>query len=116
MVARPDWSREHLEAADEVIEKTLVGTLERLYPGAGAAARFVVLRRHRDAFPRFDVGRFRALSNLARVEADRTAAGRNLFYAGDHTLAPSLEGAAVAGARAATRALAVPALQSIQSR
>lgn len=107
VVARPDWSREHLEAADGVIEKALLAELERLFPRATGSARFVVLRRHRDAYPRFDVGRFRALSNLARVEADRTANGRRLFHAGDHSLAPTLEGAVTAGRRAAARCLAM---------
>ncbi len=105
VVARSAWSREHLEAADEVIEKALVGALERLYPGAAGSARFVVLRRHREAHPRFDVGRYRSLANLAQVEADRTANGRRLFHAGDHTSAPTLEGAVGAGRRAAIRCL-----------
>ena len=96
IVARPDWSRAHLEAADEVVEKALVGVLGRLYPGAEAAIEFVTLRRHRDAYPRFEVGRYRALADLARVAADRRACGRALYHAGDHTHAPSLEGAAAA--------------------
>jgi oxygen-dependent protoporphyrinogen oxidase len=106
VVARSDWSREHLEAADEVIEKALVGELERLYPGASSSVRFVVLRRHREAFPRFEVGRYRSLGNLLRVEADRTESGRRLFHAGDHIAAPTLEGAVGAGQRAAARCLA----------
>ena len=71
IVGRPDWSREHLEAADDVVEKALVGALEHLYPGAGSSVRFVVLRRHRDAYPRFEVGRFRALADHVEMGIER---------------------------------------------
>jgi len=102
VVARTDWSRAHLEAADDVVEKALVGAVERLY--GRLDLRFVTLRRHREAFPRFDVGRYRTLASLARVEADRTAQGRRLFHAGDQLVAPTLQGAVVSGRRAAARA------------
>ncbi len=103
VVGRADWSRAHLEAADEVVEKALVDVVERLF--GKPQIRFVTLRRHRAAFPRFDVGRFRAVSSLMRVEADRTAQGRRLFHAGDQLVAPTLQGAVTAGNRAAARAI-----------
>lgn len=101
LVAGHAWSLAHMDAADEVVEKELLGFLQRLYPGAGSAIRFCALRRHRAALPLFDVGRFREIARLRRVERDRRAHGRRLYLAGDHLVAPSLEGAVVSGSRAA---------------
>ncbi len=55
--------------------------------GGGIVQRFPL------AWPRFDVGHYRALAQLRAVEADRAAAGRPLFFAGDWLAAPTLEGA-----------------------
>lgn len=101
LLARPDWSRRHLDAADGEIESDLVGALERLYPRAGDALRFAALRRWPAAFPRFPVGRYRALARFRRFEAARLAEGRRLAYAGDYLCAPTLEGAVRSGQRAA---------------
>ncbi len=99
-VARADWSREHLEAADDVVEKVLLGSLERLLPGSTRALRSTELLRLAEAIPCFGVGRYRELARLARVEVDRLARGRWLTYAGDWRVAPTLEGAAGSGRRA----------------
>jgi protoporphyrinogen oxidase len=100
-VATPGWTAAHLDAADTVVEKDLIGALERLYPGATEAARFSTLARHAEALPRFDVGRYRALARLRAVQADLRAGGRRLYFAGDHWVAPTLEGAIASGVRAA---------------
>jgi len=101
LLARPDWSRRHLEAEDGELESDLVGALERLYPRAGDALRFAALRRWPAAFPRFPVGRYRALARFRRFESARLAEGRRLAYAGDYLCAPTLEGAVRSGQRAA---------------
>lgn len=101
LLARPDWSRRHLDGEDGEIESDLVGALERLYPRAGDALRFAALRRWPAAFPRFPVGRYRALARFRRFEAARRAEGRRLAYAGDYLCAPTLEGAVRSGQRAA---------------
>lgn len=101
LLARPDWSRRHFDGADGEIESDLVGALERLYPRAGDALRFAALRRWPAAFPRFPVGRYRALARFRRFEAARLAEGRRLAYAGDYLCAPTLEGAVRSGQRAA---------------
>jgi protoporphyrinogen oxidase len=101
-VAAPGWSGAHLEAADAVVEKGLIGAIERVYPGATKTARFCKLARHREALPRFDVGRYRALASLRAVQADLRAGGRRLYFAGDHWVAPTLEGAIASGVRAAS--------------
>jgi hypothetical protein len=54
------------------------------------------------AFPRFDVGDYRVLARLRRVEADARARGRRVYLAGDHLIGPTLEAAVVSGERAAT--------------
>ena len=101
-VAMPGWSAAHLEAADTVLEKDLLGAVERLFPGVANAARFCTLRRYAEALPRFDVGRYRALARLRAVQADLRACGRRLYFAGDHWVSSTLEGAIVSGERAAS--------------
>lgn len=100
LVARADWSAEHLSAADDVVSKTLLGSLGRLLPGAPKALRFTELVRIPHALPDFSVGRYRALARLHAVEADRLANGRKLAFAGDYRIAPTLEGAVLSGRQA----------------
>src|SRR5262245_9367057 len=101
VVAAPEWSRAHLQAADGVVEKELLAAAERLLPGATSGLRFTALRRYPEALPRFDVGRYRALARLRAVQTDLRARGRRLYFAGDHWAAPTLEGAIASGQRAA---------------
>jgi oxygen-dependent protoporphyrinogen oxidase len=100
-VATPAWSRAHLQAADGVVEKELLGAVGRIFPGVPGALRFCQLVRYEAAVPRFDVGRYRALARLRAVQADLRARGRRLYFAGDHWVAPTLEGAIASGLRAA---------------
>jgi protoporphyrinogen oxidase len=100
-VATPAWSRAHLQAADGVVEKELLGTLDRIFPGVASALRFHQLARYEAALPRFDVGRYRAIAKLRAVQADLRERGRRLYFAGDHWVAPTLEGAIASGLRAA---------------
>jgi oxygen-dependent protoporphyrinogen oxidase len=101
LVATPPFSRAHLEAADDALARSLAAALARLRPGAGRRARLLEIRRFAWARPRFDVGRYRALAQFARLQADRRARGRRLYFAGDYLNAPTLEGAAASGVRAA---------------
>jgi protoporphyrinogen oxidase len=100
-VATPAWSRAHLQAADGVVEKELLGALGRIFPDLPGALRFCQLARYEAALPRFDVGRYRMLARLRAVQADLRARGRRLYFAGDHWVAPTLEGAIASGQRAA---------------
>jgi oxygen-dependent protoporphyrinogen oxidase len=106
LVARASWSAAHLDAPDDVVAKDLLGSLDRLHPGASTRCLFARLYRHRQARPRFPVGRYRALARLRGVATDRRAAGRRLYLAGDALVEPTLEGAVVSGLRAADEALA----------
>jgi protoporphyrinogen oxidase len=101
LVATPVWSAAHLQADDTVIEKELLGALGRVLPGGSTAIRFREIRRYSSALPHFDVGRYRALARLRGLAAEQRAQGRRLYFAGDHWLAPTLEGAVASGHRAA---------------
>jgi protoporphyrinogen oxidase len=101
LVATPAWSLAQLEAGDGVIEKDLLGALDRLLPRAALTPRFREIHRHADAVPRFDVGVYRRLARLRALAGEERARGRRLYFAGDQWLAPTLEGAVASGRRAA---------------
>jgi protoporphyrinogen/coproporphyrinogen III oxidase len=101
LLAGDAWSRAHAGAPDDVVAKALLAALDRLLPGSAAAARTIVVSRWKEALPRFDVGRLRALARFRAVQRDLRAAGRRLYFAGDHLVGPTLEGAVVSGLRAA---------------
>jgi len=90
-IARDPWARAHLDVADDALGKELAAALAHVLPGI--AEEHGVARRFALAWPRFDVGRYRAIARLRAVEADRRAAGRPLFFAGDWLAAPTLDGA-----------------------
>jgi protoporphyrinogen oxidase len=91
-----------LDAADEPLASLWIASLDAILPGASARVAWARVHRWESAFPRFDVGDCRAIARLRRVEADQRARGRRLHLAGDHLVAPSLEGAVASGLRAAT--------------
>ena len=92
---------EPLEAPDEIVEKDLIGVLQRLHPGSGSAVSFATVWRHREAFPRFEVGRYREIARFRKIQRDLRARGRRLYFAGDYLVDPCLEGAVTSGVRAA---------------
>lgn len=106
LVATPVFSHAHLDAPDDAIARSLGAALERVRPGAARTARPLEIARFEWARPRFDVGRYRAIASFARVQADRRARRRRLYFAGDYLNAPTLEGAASSGLRAAEQLLA----------
>jgi protoporphyrinogen oxidase len=101
LLGRDAFARAHEDASDESIAAALLPYLERLYPATRSGISWTRVTRYPRALPRFDVGRYRALARLRRVEKDRRARGRRLYFAGDHLVAPTLEGAVVSGLRAA---------------
>jgi protoporphyrinogen oxidase len=98
-IAREPWVGAHIAWPDDALAKEIEGEVERLLPGLIAGRGEV--RRFPLAWPRFDVGHYRAIARFRAVEADRVAAGRPLHFASDWLAAPTLEGAVVSGARVA---------------
>jgi len=92
--------------SDEVVEKELATALERIYPAVVGTIRFSALYRREAAIPRFEVGAFRALDRFRRVQVDRRALGRRLYFAGDYLSGLSVDQAVGSGFRAAREALA----------
>ena len=70
-------------------------------PTLARAVRFTRLTRRVDAIPKFDVGAYRELARFRRVQADRRALSRRLYFAGDYLIGPRAESAVIAGLRAA---------------
>jgi predicted NAD/FAD-dependent oxidoreductase len=105
-LARDPWSAAHLDAPDDAVAKQLVDAIARALPGGLDPSGDALVCRFPAAWPRFDVGAFRRLARLRAVQADRRAAGRRLYLAGDWLAAPTLEGAAASGRRAADDVLA----------
>jgi protoporphyrinogen oxidase len=101
LVARPGWSERHLDADDDAVSKELLAALDRVWPRAAEGLRFHELRRYPAALPHFDVGGYRLRARLRTLHAERRAAGRRVYFAGDFWLAPTLEGAVASGRRAA---------------
>jgi len=101
VVTRDTWARVHAGATDEVVAKELRAHLVRLDPRFDVPVRVCKVLRTNRAFPRFDVGRYRALAQFQRVQADRRAQGRRLYFAGDYLQGPGVESALVSGLRVA---------------
>jgi len=96
-IAREPWASAHADWPDDALAKEIAAEVERLLPGVVADGGFV--SRFPLAWPRFDVGHYRVLEQFRAVEADRAAAGRPLFYAGDWLAAPTIEGAIASAQR-----------------
>jgi oxygen-dependent protoporphyrinogen oxidase len=96
-IAREPWVAAHAASPDDALAKEIAGEVERVLPGLVAGNG--VVRRFPLAWPRFDVGHYRAIARMRAVEADRAAAGRLLFFAGDWLAAPTLDGAVASAAR-----------------
>jgi protoporphyrinogen/coproporphyrinogen III oxidase len=95
------YAETHCDAPPESVCKDLLAAFEVLRPGAQRAVTFARAFQSAEATPRFDVGCYRALARFERVQADRRAEGRRLYFAGDYLVDASAEGAVVSAERAA---------------
>jgi protoporphyrinogen oxidase len=105
LIARDAWSRPHLAAPAEVVEKELLVHGERIVPALSHTPLFTQLARWESAYPCFDVGRFRAIARFQAIQEQARRDGRRLYFAGDYLGGPSMEGALASAARAAEAVL-----------
>lgn len=101
IAATQQFAATHAAAPDDVVEKALLGELASAFPRVAANVRFARLHRHASAVPRFEVGAYRAMARFQRVQDDRRAAGRRLYFAGDYLSGVRSEHAVASGERAA---------------
>lgn len=105
LVARTSFARELWHDSDVNLCATLLRSAERVHPGLRRRVRALRVYRLPDAAPRFDVGHYRGIERVRREQSARFGE-RRLVFCGDYLVAPHLEGAAVAGTRAAEEVLA----------
>lgn len=99
--ARGDFAAACAGAPDDTVAKELLGALEAVRPGIERVVDLARVLRIPLGAPRFDVGRYRAIARFDRVQRDRRADGRRLYFAGDYRVHPSIEGALLSAAAVA---------------
>ena len=99
--ATAEFAERNAHAPEESIRKDLTAALDALRPGFSSAIEFSRVLHTPLAMPRFDVGRYREIDRFERVQRDRRASGRRVYFAGDYLVHPGFEGAVVSGERAA---------------
>lgn len=102
--ARDAFALRWEETASDVVAKNLLSSLELAMPGIGERVLTTHVGRASQAF--FGVGHYRELANFDKVQRDRRALGRRVYYAGDYLVGPTFESATRAGQRAADAMLA----------
>jgi protoporphyrinogen oxidase len=95
------WSSDYFEAPDETVGKELIDALGGIFPRIHGAGMFSEVLREKRAVPRFDVGRYRAIADFTRVQADSRRRGRRIYFAGDYLMGPGWDAALRSGYRAA---------------
>ncbi|MBW1843737.1 MAG: FAD-dependent oxidoreductase [Deltaproteobacteria bacterium] len=95
------WSADYFEAPDETVGKELIAALSGIFPRIHGAGIFAEVLREKRAVPRFDVGRYRAIADFTRVQADCRRRGRRIYFAGDYLMGPGWNAALRSGYRAA---------------
>jgi oxygen-dependent protoporphyrinogen oxidase len=95
------WSAAYFEAPDETVTKELIDALGGIFPRIHGAGIFTEVLREERAVPRFDVGRYRAIADFTRAQADRRRRGRRIYFAGDYLMGPGWNAALRSGYRAA---------------
>jgi protoporphyrinogen oxidase len=99
--ATGSWSAAYFEAPDETISKELIDALGATFPRIHGAGLFAEVLREKRAIPRFDVGRYRAIADFTRIQADSRRRGRRIYFAGDFLMGPGWNAALRSGYRAA---------------
>lgn len=103
-LARDAFAERWRDMADDVVAKNLMSSLELAMPGIGE--RILTTRLGRATLPFFEVGSYRRLAAFRKVQRDRRALGRRLYWAGDYLAGPTFETAVLSGLRAANELVA----------
>ena len=98
-LARDAYAERWSEMSDDVVAKNLMHSLESAMPGV--RDRVLTSRLGRGLVPFFAVGSYRRLAVFQKVQRDRRALGRRLYWAGDYLSGPGFESASLSGLRAA---------------
>jgi oxygen-dependent protoporphyrinogen oxidase len=98
-VARDVFADRWRDMANDVIAKNLTSSLEQIMPGV--RDRILTTRLNRSTAPAFEVGSYRRLATFQKVQRDRRALGRRLYWAGDYLSTGGFEAASLSGLRAA---------------
>ncbi len=99
LLARDAFARRWSDFSDDVVEKSLLSSLEQIRPDLVGRVR--ASRLGRASVPFFGVGHFRRLARLRSVQLDRRALGRHLYWAGEPLAGAGFEAATLSGERAA---------------
>jgi len=99
--ANERFASANASASDEVVEKSLIAALSRFHPEVVERVRLARLRRVANENPDFRVGAYRDLARFERVQLDRGAQGRRIYFAGPYRIGPRPEHALASGRRAA---------------
>lgn len=105
LLPSPGFAARKIDTPSVPLEREVLAIADRMAPGLLGATVFTHLARWREGVPRFDVGAYRALAHFRRLQADLRSRGRRLYFAGDHLVAGTVEGALASGARAAAQLL-----------
>jgi len=99
LLARDAFAKRWADMASDVVAKNLLSSLELVMPGTGARLKSTLLGR--GVAPFFAVGSYRRLATFQKVQRDRRALGRRLYWAGDYLSGGTFEAASLSGRRAA---------------
>jgi predicted NAD/FAD-dependent oxidoreductase len=100
VLARDAFAKRWADMAGDVVAKNLLSSLELAMPGIGARLKSTLLGR--GVAPFFVVGSYRRLATFQKVQRDRRALGRRLYWAGDYLSGGTFEAASLSGLRAAS--------------
>jgi len=101
LCARQSWAELNASADDDHVERSLLSSLDRIFPALRRSLLATTLHRDPVGVPRFEVGAYRELARFQRVQRDRRQLGRRLYFAGDYLAGPRFEDAVASGVRAA---------------